>query len=53
MEYHTAFRVFLRLTARSRMIATTALYGRDHAIPGGTTENVEKYHDIFHREDGP
>ncbi len=38
MEYHTPFPVFLGLAGRSRMIATTARYGRDHAKSSGTTE---------------
>ncbi len=52
MEYHTAFRDFLGPSAGSGMIASTASYGRDHAIPSGATEKDAKYHYIFHCDDG-
>ncbi len=43
---------FLGLAGRSRMITSTASYGRDCAKSSGTTVNHTKCRDIFHREDG-
>ncbi len=46
------FASFLGLAGRSRMIASTASYGRDRANSSGTTEKDAKCRDIFHREGG-
>ncbi len=53
MEYHTVFRVVLGYAPRSRMIAGTARYIRNHANPSGRTENDVKYREIFHFDDTP
>ncbi len=53
MEYLTVLRVVLGRAARSRMVASTARYSRDHATPSGTTENDAKYREIFHFDDTP